>query len=251
MAQNKKRWTAGIVAAGQLIVLFVNQVPRGWIVVICCAVWGCLVFASSYFAQDVNPTGKRVLRWILIIFFWATIVFLIGYWRWPDVLVVTPGKVVFIQLPPSNQMQYYSFTLSNKSDKDVYIAEMDLTLKGTKNISTTDPAPSDPDLHFYLNPHPAIGESAALDVLGVLCRDREGNPLYIFSAQHLPPAESRTIEVTYSGPPGVEIDADTGFYSSKPLPLFSGENKAGRAFKMTHSKADAGCRPLFPNQHPE
>jgi hypothetical protein len=164
---------------------------------------------------------------------------------WPYTLVASPRSVIFTvteKHPSEFANETYLLRLTNRSDKDIYVAEMDITIRSNNRPE-----------EFSLNLSPGsrkplsgqvFGDDQPLsDTSGILCSDLDGNPVYIVIVAHLSPSESREFSVTHTARAIARLSTEAGFYTFDPQPTTHKGGVFGSRLQFTRQiDQRTGCK---------
>ncbi len=199
-----------------------------------------VVLSAGIFACSIHPTlhspslHSNISRRIVLCFF-ATGIAAFGWILWPYSLNVIPSNVRFASAASSVfSSQTYSFRFTNRSDKDLYAAQLKFrihsqTLSG-KDFEINIPTASRKAL--------SIEERRFADIAGLLCRDSRQRPLFSLFAFHLAPHESREITITNRRTGSAKVGATTGLFSTAPPPFIVNGNPMSARFPSDEPLSD-------------
>jgi hypothetical protein len=201
-----------------------------------------IMFAALVYGLSERIAFRTISFWLIVVALGLVEIWF-GSFVWPYTLVVSPSIVKFPSMfsgGPLSKDPVYTFRVTNRSDEDIYAAEVDFKADkiGVAN-----------DLHLDLprDSRKPLGDSGGgaqhfVDVTGLLCKDYDLRPLFILSFYKLNPHESREISISYSKHDVVSVSAETGFYTSEPQVKIMDGDKAAQPFRWDHSIGPGGCR---------
>ncbi len=199
--------------------------------------WGAFVYGLSERLSIHNYAF-----WLVAVVSIGATIYL-GYFVWPYTLEAKPGTLVFHQgLPGGNEE--YLISLTNKSDSDIYLAELDITVPNRDR--------SDPRVFFDIDPPASsrkpIGEATGdaaryADIMGLLCHDESLNPIFVLSVAHMASHETREFYLIHTETGDATASVESGFFTTDPQPVSVGEHQWGRKFRYS-KKTSGKCRPF-------
>jgi hypothetical protein len=166
---------------------------------------------------------RGLIRFSLALVVLAVGLFFVGWFVWPYTLVANPSDLTFNSEPPNQRMTNETFKaiLTNRSDKDIYTAEIDFRLTSLRSAS--------PQLFTIDIPtgsrKPTLDASNKMaDTIGFLCMEDE-KPVFALSINRLAPHESREFTISYAGRDIQTMAIKTAFYTWDPQPVSAVGNK--------------------------
>lgn len=183
--------------------------------------------------------GVRVIGMVCV----ALAVVIFGLYVWPPTLAVAPEHVVF-GANPNDLNPSYTFRLTNQTDEDVYLAELDLivddpTRSGTEflvNIPKASQVPLG---------EAGIGAQATADIMGTLCRTKDRRSFFALSVSHLRPREMREVTLTHVGYGRITMSAEPGYFSEDPNSIGQSGSVVSRNFQFSRDTDGRGCPTLI------
>jgi hypothetical protein len=254
MSDKKKRqtesalWLLAVAVAIilSLVVLSLGPSRSGYtiMVVMLLALFGCLIqpmFQLIKWLQETYPhgpwwiprfTGPIVIGLALVGF---------GFLIWPQVLTINPTKVIFYSKPYEPwTREMYLFTVTNRSEDNVYGAEFDFTIedpsKSNRDFSIDIPITSRKPLGEH-----GLGAEKFADVMGIFCRDTSHRPFFVVSFERLGPHESREVTFTQNTVGRVVVSANAGLFWTEPQPISINGNGVTRTFQFSKPPGPGGC----------
>ncbi|WP_058189090.1 hypothetical protein [Terracidiphilus gabretensis] len=182
---------------------------------------------------------RKPIFWILTVLSLAVCVWF-GHFVWPHTLEASPGKLKFHGNFPGGNEQYL-ISLTNRSDHDLYLAELDITIPN---------ASQDPRVFFDIDPSPSsrkpIGEATGdaakyTDIIGGLCHDDVENVIFEMSVGHMAPHESRDFYLIHTAPGEAIASVESGFFTTDPQPISLNEHSSSQLFGFS-KKVSGQCR---------
>jgi len=153
---------------------------------------------------SISRTVKLALVLALI---WTTMLS-IGYFVWPQDVMITPQTIVFGRWAHENN----TFTIRNASSSDLYSIE--IKFKSPVKISSD-------EYEFDVSPSsrkPILPGSDFADMGAMTCVNDDGFPIVLFVIHHLEPGERREIEFTHRPEKPGTIDATITSFTNIPQP---------------------------------
>jgi hypothetical protein len=222
-------------AGGMALVLFVlapqlraDNTGRAVTMVIAVAIFVCSIHPTLH-----SPWLHSKISRVTVLCFVAVGTAAFGWILWPYSLNVSPTNVRFANRGVAGQT--YSFRFTNRSDKDLYVAQLKLRIH-SRTLSGKD---------FLLNipsaSHKAYGEGGTqrfADIQGFLCHDSYQRPVFSIFVFHLAPHESREITITNRRAGSAKVGATPGFFSTTPQPLKVNGNVDSTRFRSDEALSD-------------
>jgi hypothetical protein len=202
-----------------------------------------VVVSVAIFACSIHPTlhspwlRSNISRRIVLCFV-ATGIAAFGWVLWPYSLNVSPSNVTFANAVPAMfSGQTYSFRFTNRSDEDLYAAQLKFRIH-SQTLSGKDFLINIPTASRKAYGEGGIGAQHFADIQGLLCHDSDQRPVFSIFVFHLAPHESREITITNCREGSAKVGATTGFFSTAPQPINVNGNLALAPFRSDEALSD-------------
>jgi hypothetical protein len=203
-----------------------------------------VVVSVALFACSIHPTlhspwlRSNISRRIVLCFV-ATGIAAFGWVLWPYSLNVSPSNVMFANTVPPAMFsgQTYSFRFTNRSDEDLYAAQLKFRIH-SQTLSGKDFLINIPTASRKAYGEGGIEAQRFADIQGLLCRDSDQRPVFSIFASHLAPHESREITITDGRAGSAKVGATTGFFSTAPQLINVNGNLVSAPFRSDEALSD-------------
>ena len=199
-----------------------------------------VVISVAIFACSIHPTlhspwlRSNITRRIVLCFV-AVGIAAYGWILWPYALNVSPTNVRFANRGTAGQT--YSFRFTNRSDKDLYAAQLKFRIH-SRTLSGRDFLINIPTASRKAYGEGVVGGQRFADIQGFLCHDSLQRPVFSIFVFHLAPHESREITITNGRAGSAKVGATTGFFSTTPQPLNVHGNVDSTPFRSDEALSD-------------
>jgi len=199
-----------------------------------------VVISVAIFACSIHPTlhspwlHSNISRRIVLCFV-AVGIAAFGWILWPYSLNVSPTNVRFANRGAAGQT--YSFRFTNRSDKDLYAAQLKFRIH-SRALSGKDFLINIPTASRKASGEGVIGAQRFTDIQGLLCHDSHQRPVFSIFVFHLAPHESREITITNGRAGRAKVVATTGSFSTTAPPFNVKGNVDSTPFRSDEALSD-------------